>query len=127
MNKLNNSADFEQVFNNRKLFVTDFLRIHYKINAIEYPRLGMIVSKKNHKKANRRNYMKRVIRELFRQEQYKLQNVDIVVRVQGFFTTEQFQKIKTEFAKFVHKMEKNCDTMSLEIKNKYFVVRCFSC
>ncbi len=106
MNKLNNSADFEQVFNNRKLFVTDFLRIHYKLNAMEYPRLGMIVSKKNHKKANRRNYMKRVIRELFRQEQYKLQNVDIVVRVQGFFTTEHFQKIKTEFAKFVHKMEK---------------------
>lgn len=106
MNKLNNSADFEQVFNNRKLFVTDFLRIHYKLNAMEYPRLGMIVSKKNHKKANRRNYMKRVIRELFRQEQCKLQNVDIVVRVQGFFTTEQFQKIKIEFARFVHKMEK---------------------
>ncbi len=50
-----------------------------------HARLGLIVSKKVAKRANRRNYMKRVIREWFRQNKHALPACDFVIRVRTAF------------------------------------------
>ena len=42
--------------------------MHYMPNALEHARLGLIVGKKTARRAVQRNYMKRVLRELFRQQ-----------------------------------------------------------
>ncbi len=103
--RLNTADDFSSVFILRKTRNGTWLKIHYKPNGLSHSRLGLVVSKKNHKRANKRNYMKRVIRELFRQQQPEWLGHDIVVRVNKFFTAHDFLQIKNEFiqltAKFV--------------------------
>ena len=45
-------------------------------NGFGHARLGLIVSKKAAKRANRRNFMKRVIRDWFRQHKHDLPSRD---------------------------------------------------
>jgi len=47
-------------------------------NDLDYPRLGLVVARKNVRLAVRRNRIKRVVRETFRQEQPRLGGIDIV-------------------------------------------------
>lgn len=58
---------------------TPAIDIQYGNNDFGYPRLGVIISKKNIKRATTRNRFKRVIRERFRLNQHKLKPVDIFV------------------------------------------------
>lgn len=48
---------------------------------MSHARLGLVVAKKTAKRANKRNYMKRVIREWFRHRRPHLPPVDLVIRV----------------------------------------------
>lgn len=104
--KLNYSNDFMQVFANKKFFTTNNLKIHYINNKLNHSRLGIIVSKKNHKKATVRNYLKRIVRELFRLNQNYLPNIDIIVRFYYNCELINFNQIKQEFEKFVKKQTK---------------------
>lgn len=54
-------------------------------NDLGYARLGLVVAKKNAKRANKRNYMKRVLREWFRLHRHQLGGEDVVVRVRQLF------------------------------------------
>lgn len=96
--RLKKADEFSSVFIFRRVCLGKYFKIHYKPNDRSYSRLGLIVSKRIHKRANKRNYMKRVIRELFRLEQINWCNYDIVVRVQYCFTYLDFNKIKGEFS-----------------------------
>ncbi|QOI10832.1 ribonuclease P protein component [Blochmannia endosymbiont of Colobopsis nipponica] len=51
-------------------------------NSLRHPRIGLIVAKKQVKQANKRNYIKRIIRESFRIYQHKLPNMDFIIIVQ---------------------------------------------
>ncbi len=104
--RLNKADDFSSVFILRKTRNGQWLKIHYKVNDLGYSRLGLIVSKKNHKRANKRNYMKRVIRELFRLEQPKWNGFDVIFRINKFFTQDDFVKIHEEFIKLTEKLLK---------------------
>jgi ribonuclease P protein component len=48
-------------------------------NNLSHPRLGLIIAKKQVRKAVGRNLIKRVIRESFRHHQHNLPNLDIIV------------------------------------------------
>ncbi len=48
-------------------------------NTLTHARLGIIVAKKNVKKATRRNWVKRQCREYFRCNQHKVGHFDIVI------------------------------------------------
>ena len=104
--KLTKSIEFEKVFANHKQFNTNYLRINYVHNQLDRPRLGLIISKKNHKKANKRNYMKRILRELFRKQQLSLPNIDIIIRLKWYFTRNNFHEVNYEFEKFVKRINK---------------------
>lgn len=48
-------------------------------NDFDHPRLGLVVAKKNIRKAVQRNRIKRVIRDNFRRHRHSIMNIDIVV------------------------------------------------
>lgn len=106
--KLLKTDDFSSVFNLRKRIANAYLVIRFKPNNLNRPRLGLVVGKKTAKLAVRRNYMKRVLRELFRLNQHQLPSLDLVVQVQKKFQKTEFDQIKQEFDKLTQKLiEKN--------------------
>ena len=78
--KLLNSSDFSRVFDNAEIKVShqNFL-ILAKPNSYGYPRLGLIVAKKNIRLAVQRNRFKRLVRESFRAKQHNLPAIDAIV------------------------------------------------
>lgn len=70
----------------RRVFETAVFKVHGKglmalarPNALGYPRIGLIFSKKNVRRAVDRNRLKRIVRESVRLQQHRLPSVDIVV------------------------------------------------
>jgi len=104
--KLIKTDEFSSVFNFRKRISARFLAVHYQPNDIGHARLGLVVGKKVAKRAVDRNYMRRVLRELFRIQQHEINHVDLVVRVQKKFEKEDFLQIKQEFESLVDKMNR---------------------
>lgn len=108
--KLIKTDEFSSVFNFRKRIAAKFLAIHYLPNAHHHARLGLVVGKKVAKQAVQRNYMRRVLRELFRVLQYEISPVDLVVRVQNKFDHSDFDLIKQEFNTLISKINQRTRT-----------------
>jgi ribonuclease P protein component len=102
--KIVKTDDFSSVFNLRKRIASQHLVMRYRLNEANMPRLGLIVSKKTAKLAVQRNYMRRVLRELFRLNQQHLLQVDLVVQVQKTFEKPEFMLIKQEFESLLLKL-----------------------
>jgi len=102
--KLIKTDEFSSVFNFRKRIAAKFLAIHYQPNAPHHARLGLVVGKKVAKLAVHRNYMRRVLRELFRVRQHEINPIDLVVRVQNKFDRSDFDLIKQEFNTLITKI-----------------------
>jgi ribonuclease P protein component len=102
--KLKKTDEFSSVFNFRKRISGAIMVIHYMPNALGYPRLGIIIGKKTVRLAVRRNYMRRVLRELFRQGQHALGGVDILVRPYKEFAHQQHAEISAEFLQLLGKL-----------------------
>ena len=102
--KLIKTDDFSSVFNFRKRIASPFLVIRFKPNTKLLPRLGLIVAKKTAKSAVNRNYMRRVIRELFRLNQQKIAPLDLVIQVQKTFLKPDYLIIKKEFDGLLSKL-----------------------
>lgn len=102
--KILKTDDFSSVFNFRKRIATTYLIMHYQPNLHQRARLGAVVSKKIAKLAVHRNYMKRVLRELFRLNQHQIAHVDLVIRVQKKFNKSDFKQIKQEFDTLIVKL-----------------------
>ena len=95
LTRLTNADDFSSVFILRKRFSGRFINIFYKSNQLEYNRFGLIVSKKINKKAVARNYMKRVIRDVFRQLKNS-NNLDIIIQVKKNFHKKDYTLVKND-------------------------------
>ncbi len=78
--------------------------MRYRLNEVNIARLGLIVSKKTAKSAVQRNYMRRVLRELFRLNQHNLPAVDLLIQVQKAFEKPDFMEIKQEFEHLMQKL-----------------------
>lgn len=70
-----------------------------KPNHLEHARLGVVVGKKVARRAVTRNYMKRVMREIFRGHQPDIANLDIVARVHKPFVKKDFVVVREELEK----------------------------
>jgi len=77
--RMNNPRDFSRVFRQAKRASGTGLTILTVENSAGIPRLGLAIAKKHLKHAHRRNRLKRIIRESFRQHQSDFANIDIVV------------------------------------------------
>ena len=71
--------EFDRVFDNPTRLIESPFTLLYRRNQLGYPRLGMVVSKKNLRLAVRRNLVRRRIRESFRLNRPRLPNVDLVL------------------------------------------------
>ena len=76
------ATDFKNVFNHIDIKISSqHLLILACVNQLEHPRLGLVIAKKNIRKAIGRNRVKRHIREIFRLNQDKFGSLDIIVLV----------------------------------------------
>ncbi len=102
--KLVKTDDFSSVFSLRKRIASQYLVLRYAPNTLGMPRLGLIVAKKTAKLAVQRNYMRRVLRELFRLNQHNLPAIDLVIQVQKTFEKPGYMQIKQEFEYLMQKL-----------------------
>lgn len=73
-------ADYQRVFSQCRFKVNDrYLTLLAVNNDLEFPRLGLAISRKVARSAVARNRIKRQIRETFRVQQASLDALDIVV------------------------------------------------
>ncbi len=78
--RLLKAADFQIVFKQARYKVSRQTILVLAIdNHLEFPRLGLVIGKKNIAKAVHRNRVKRLFRESFRQNQHLLKSLDIVI------------------------------------------------
>uniref|UniRef100_A0A7V6CDC8 Ribonuclease P protein component n=1 Tax=Thermodesulfobacterium geofontis TaxID=1295609 RepID=A0A7V6CDC8_9BACT len=78
--RLKRDKEFKAVFKEgKKVWIDPILLIIYKLNHLNYRRIGIVVSKKI-KKATQRNKVKRWVRELFRRNKDLFpENCDIII------------------------------------------------
>lgn len=102
--RLLKTDDFSSVFALRNRKSRDLLQVSQSAdNGLGHPRLGLVVSKKTAKRANARNYMKRVIRDWFRCHKENLPPHDFVVRVRQAFSREHSALARKELAQLMRK------------------------
>jgi ribonuclease P protein component len=102
--KLLKTDDFSSVFSFRKRVAGEYLVIHYQKNQLGYTRLGLVIGKKHSRLAVERNYMKRVLRELFRTNPLDLLSLDLVIRPQKPFIPINYSAIEQEFVMLLNKL-----------------------
>ncbi|CAN5415811.1 ribonuclease P protein component [soil metagenome] len=86
--KMLSSKAFLRVFkSSRKIHVRGFA-IQASANDLGYPRLGMVIAKKNLAKAVARNKVKRLIREGFRIRKNQIAARDVII-----FTTKEVSSL----------------------------------
>lgn len=112
--RLLGAADFQPVFKHARYKVScqHLLLLAYD-SGTPFPRLGLVIAKKNIARAVQRNRVKRLLRESFRLNQSLLPTVDIVILARsglGSLSNEQIrQKIEQHWADLVRKAGKPSD------------------
>ena len=77
--RLHTASQFQRVFNQAKRSSSDIFTILFRENTVGYPRLGIVIAKRNVKHSADRNLIKRIIRESFRLHKTQLPANDYVV------------------------------------------------
>ena len=104
--KLLNADDFSSVFNFRKRLNSTHLFLHHSPNLFDHHRLGFVIGKKTEKRAVRRNYMRRSIREVLKAVLPSKFSFDIVIRVHKSFYRNDFNLIKSELEDLIVRLIK---------------------
>lgn len=96
------AEEFSSVFALRKQRSRSFLQVMQSANnTLGHARLGLVVGKKVAKRANRRNFMKRVIRDWFRCNKHQLPPNDFVVRVRMAFDAQTVAEARQQLAELM--------------------------
>ncbi|TQV82713.1 ribonuclease P protein component [Exilibacterium tricleocarpae] len=78
--RLLRSSDFQAVFDDAPFRASHkHLLVLARPSGLDYPRLGLVIAKKNIRLAVQRNRIKRIARESFRLQQHKLAGIDAIV------------------------------------------------
>jgi ribonuclease P protein component len=77
--RITNSKEFAHVFKKGHHSQSKFWKIVASNSGNSFSRLGLAMSKKDHKKAVDRNHLKRLARETFRKNRSVLDHLDFVV------------------------------------------------
>ncbi|WP_374287439.1 ribonuclease P protein component [Pseudomonas fluvialis] len=76
-------------------------------NALQHPRLGLVIGKKSVKLAVERNRIKRQIRESFRLNQIPLTGLDIVVVARKGLADLENEELREQFGKLWKRLARN--------------------
>ena len=78
--RLLTGGDFQKVFDAVEIKVPDQrILILSRANGLDHPRIGFIISKKNIRRAVKRNLVRRIVRESFRLNQENLPAHDMII------------------------------------------------
>ncbi len=80
--RLRKLVDFDNLRKGSRKYRDPFLCVYYKSNDLKVPRIGISVSSK-YFPAVKRNKIKRLLRESFRKNKHKIQNIDFLVVAQN--------------------------------------------
>lgn len=101
--RLRKRPEFLKVFKNGKRYSGSGLIFFYMANHLERSRIGLDISRKVGK-AVRRNRCKRLLREVFRTNRFRLaQDYDLVIRVTPGKRPLEYRNILREFVTFAEK------------------------
>lgn len=96
------AAEFDVVFKCGERLIDSCFTFHYLKTGRDYPRLGMVIGKRNCALAVNRNRIKRVVREQFRLNQHSFSGIDLVVAlklpIKKMLDQEQSECIKKLFS-----------------------------
>jgi ribonuclease P protein component len=117
--RLLGAADFQPVFKHACFKVScQQLLVLATDSDTPFPRLGLVIAKKNIAKAVQRNRVKRILRESFRHNQSLLPTLDIVILARsglGTLSNEQIKrKIERHWVDLAQKARKTSDTRETE-------------
>lgn len=105
--KLKKTDEFSSVFSFKKRFYGEWLFANIKPNQQDHHRYGLVVSKKIAKLAVKRNYMKRVLRELLRaQVPVASTGYDVVLQVRKAFQHDDFPAIQRDLSQLLARLKK---------------------
>lgn len=76
--KIRKSSDYEEIFSANKRLRSKHFDILYVKNSLGYSRAGLVVGKKNVRSAVKRNRIKRVVREVFRNNKSLFDSLDVI-------------------------------------------------
>lgn len=109
--RLLNAAQFQGVFDGAdfKVGQAQFLVLARR-NAIGHARLGLVIGKKNIRRAVGRNRVKRVVRDTFRLSAHRLDSLDIIFLAKKGFDTllpgEQTSIMRDTWERLARKVNK---------------------
>lgn len=105
--KLKKTDEFSSVFSFRKRFYGEWLFANIMPNQQDHHRYGLVVSKKVAKLAVKRNYMKRVLRELLRaQTPDTVTGYDVVLQVRKAFRQDDFHAVQRDLSLLLARLKK---------------------
>jgi ribonuclease P protein component len=104
--RLKETDEISSVFSFKCQVYGDYLRILAKPNELNHPRFTGIIRKKTAPHAVTRNYIKRSLREIFRQHQNLFNSLDIVVLAHKSFTGIAFRQVEEEFLRLMDNLQK---------------------
>ena len=103
--RLLTARDYKHVFDNNSLRASHKnLLILACPNGFNHPRLGIIVAKKNARRAVDRNRLKRIIREQYRLLQHQLANLDMIVLARPGLVNQNNQQLAALMKSHLDKM-----------------------
>ena len=89
------------MFNFKKRLSSPHIYFHYAPNRRSHLRLGFVISSKIEKLSVRRNYMRRLLREVLKKQLPFKAPFDIVVRVHKTFCKKNFKQIEVEISSLI--------------------------
>jgi ribonuclease P protein component len=104
--RLRKTDDISSVFSFKCQAYGEYLRVLVKPNQLDHPRLAVIVGKKTVAHATSRNYIKRVLREIFRLHQDSLGEWDIVILARKGFSSDAFGRVELDFMQLIGDLQK---------------------
>jgi len=105
--RLLKTDEFSSVFAFRRSLRGRFYTLYYRPNELDTARLGVTVTKKLVKRANGRNLVKRIVREVFRRQREKLPFYDLIVRLHAPVGTARRAELNMDIAQLLRRLSKN--------------------
>lgn len=92
--RLRKRAEFQEVFAARQRVSGRYYVLNYHSNTVEYPRFGIVASKRNVPLSVARSRVKRLVREAFRHYQDRLGAIDLVFIVKAGSAERSKQELR---------------------------------
>lgn len=102
--RLHKTDEISSVFAFRRALRGRFYMLHYRPNGLDSARFGVVVAKKLAKRANVRNLVKRIAREIFRRQRVLIPAYDLIVRLHAPVATATRAEINQDLLQLLSKL-----------------------